>query len=494
MKRLTGSDATFLYLQSATSHMEVSAVVIVDPRDVAGGFSFERARASIDARLHLVPPFRRRLVHVPFELDNPRWIEDPDFDLDFHIRRAALPAPGGKAELDTFVGHVLSRPLDLSRPLWELHVVEGLADGRVALVSKTHHAAVDGVSGTDLLASLVDLTPTAGDPEPPEIAWEPDRVPGQLQLVGESIGMLVRQPWRGVKGTQRLVRAMARDQMQRFNPSPTTAAFASPATPFNTTVTPHRLVHLIEMPMADLRAVKRAAGTSLNDVLLATVGGALRAYLLDRDALPESALVAFVPVSTRDASAGGEGGNETSAVFSTIATDVADPADRLAVISAAMTAAKEQHQQVGAATIIDFTEIAGPAAAALAGRLISRFRINELIRASANVVVSNIPGPPVPLYVAGAIVEAIYPLGPVADGSALNITVMSYLDTMYVGLAVDRVTVPDVDRLGDLIQGALAELVDRFVDVGDVGERGVAPVKPAHTAARLRPKATAKIP
>lgn len=463
MKRLTGSDATFLYLQSATSHMEVSAVVVVDPTDVPGGYSFERARAAIEARLHLVPPFRRRLVHVPFELDNPRWIEDPDFDLDFHIRRAALPAPGGRAELDAFVGYLLSRPLDRSRPLWELHVVEGLADGRVALVSKTHHAAVDGVSGTDLLASLVDLTPDAGDPEPPALPWTPDRVPSQLELVAESIGSLIRQPWRGLKGTQRLVRAMAKDQLARFDPSPTTAAFASPATPFNTTVTPHRLVHLFELPMADLKAVKHAAGSSLNDVLLASVGGALRTYLLERDELPANPLVAFVPVSTRATAAGGEGGNETSAVFSTIATDVADPVERLRTINAAMTAAKAQHKEIGAATLIDFTEIAGPAAAALAGRFINRFRINELIRASANVVVSNIPGPPVPLYVAGAKVEAIYPLGPVADGSALNITVMSYLDTMYVGLAADRATVPDIDRVGELLHGALAELVHHLV-------------------------------
>jgi WS/DGAT/MGAT family acyltransferase len=402
-------------------------------------------------------------VHVPFELDNPRWIEDPDFDLDFHIRRAALPAPGGRAELDAFVGYLLSRPLDRSRPLWELHVVEGLADGRVALVSKTHHAAVDGVSGTDLLASLVDLTPDAGDPEPPALPWTPDRVPNQLELVAESIGSLIRQPWRGLKGTQRLVRAMAKDQLARFDPSPTTAAFASPATPFNTTVTPHRLVHLFELPMADLKAVKHAAGSSLNDVLLASVGGALRTYLLERDELPANPLVAFVPVSTRSTAAGGEGGNETSAVFSTIATDVADPVERLQTINAAMTAAKAQHKEIGAATLIDFTEIAGPAAAALAGRFINRFRINELIRACANVVVSNIPGPPVPLYVAGAKVEAIYPLGPVADGSALNITVMSYLDTMYVGLAADRATVPDIDRVGELLEGALAELVHHHV-------------------------------
>jgi len=459
VKRLTGSDATFLYLQNPNSHMEVSAVVLVDPSGIEGGFSFARAREVIATRLHLVPPFRRRLVHVPFELDTPRWIEDPDFDLDYHLRRAALPAPGGRAELDDFVGQVLSRPLDLSRPLWELHVVEGLADGRIAIVSKTHHAAVDGVSGTDLLASLVDLSADAPDPEPPAEPWRPDEVPNQFGLMLDSIGALVRQPWRGLKATRRLARTLAKDQLTRFQPTPVTAAFDSPATPFNTTCTPHRLVTLFEIPMADLKAVKRAGGASLNDALLATVGGALRSYLLDREELPTSPLVAFVPVSTREGHVGGEGGNDTSVVFSTLATDLDDPLARLARINEAMTAAKEQHAELGAATIVDWTEIAGPAGAALAGRFISRFRINELIRASANVVVSNIPGPSVPLYIAGAKVDAIYPLGPVADGSALNITVMSYLDTMYVGLAADRAAVPDVAEIGVLLQESLAELV-----------------------------------
>ena len=237
MKRLTGADATFLYLQSPTSHMEVCAVVIVDPSAMDGGFSFDRARQVIESRLHLVPPFRRRLLRVPFDLDLPLWIEDPHFDLDFHVRRAALPSPGGPAELDDFTGDLLSRPLDLSRPLWELHVVEGLADGRVAIVSKTHHAAVDGVSGTDLLASLVDLTPDAADPEPPAEPWRPDHVPGQVELLASSMGSLVRQPMKGFRATRRLVRTMAGDQMKRFRPDAGVPAFASPATPFNASVT-----------------------------------------------------------------------------------------------------------------------------------------------------------------------------------------------------------------------------------------------------------------
>ena len=449
MQRLSGADATFLYLQNARSHMEVAAVVVLDPSAVEDGFSFDRAREVIESRLHLVPPFRRRLVHVPFELDTPRWIEDPDFDLDYHVRRAALPTPGGPDELATFAGDVLSRPLDRSRPLWELHLDEGLDDGRIAVVSKTHHAAVDGVSGAELLASLVDLEPDAPDPEPREEPWRPEREPSDLELLASSVETLVRQPVRGIRAVRRLVRALVRSR----GSSP-----PSPPSPFNVTVTPHRRVHFLDVPFDDLKAA-RTDGATVNDVLLAAVGGALRDYLDKRGELPDEPLVAFVPVSTRDEAAGAEGGNETSVVFATLATDVDDPARRLRVIHEAMDVAKQQHADVGATTITDLTELAGPAAAALVGRLVSRLRINERTRISANVVVSNIPGPPVPLYIAGASVEAIYPLGPVADGSALNITAMSYQGRMHLGLSADRATVPDLPVLGDLLRAKLDELV-----------------------------------
>ena len=459
MQRLTGADATFLYLQNATSHMEVAGVIVIDPTEVEGGFSFERAREIVESRLHLVPMFRRRLVHVPFELDTPRWIEDPDFDLDFHVRRAALPSPGGMAELETLVGDVLSRPLDRSRPLWELHVVEGLEDGRIAVISKTHHAAVDGVSGAEMMASLVDLEKDAPDPEPPAEPWQPEREPSDLELLAGSVETLIRQPMRGLKATRRLARVLLRDQRAKRQGDGTSGT-ASPPSPFNVTVTPHRLVHLFDVPFDDLQRA-RVGGATVNDVLLAAVGGALRDYLRERDELPEESLVAFVPVSTRDERPAAEGGNATSVVFAGLATDIDDASERLARIHEATDKAKQQHDETGASTVTDLTEIAGPAAAALAGRLVSRFRINQRTRLSANVVVSNIPGSPIPLFIAGASVDAIYPLGPVADGSALNITAMSYQDRMHIGISADRATVPDVGVLGQLFRRSLDELLER---------------------------------
>jgi WS/DGAT/MGAT family acyltransferase len=459
MQRLTGADATFLYLQTPTSHMEVGGVIVLDASKVEGGVSYERARALIEARLHLVPPFRRRLVHVPFELDNPRWIEDPDFDLDFHLRPAALPAPGGMAELARYAAEVMSRPLDLSRPLWEMHIVEGLEGGRAALISKTHHAAIDGVSGAELIAAMVDLEPDAGDPQPPEHPWQPDAEPSELALVADSLATLARQPFRGIRSTQRLVRALLRDQLSRRSGSGVTGFTDAPKTVFNVGVTPHRRVELFDLPLDDIKAVKNATGTKVNDVILAVCGGALRQYLLRHHSLPDQPLVAFVPLSTRPDDQRDALGNQVSVVFSTLATDVADPLGRLRAISGAMAAAKEQHNAVGAATLTDWTEIGGPTVAALAGRVIDRLGVNQRLRAGGNVVVSNVPGPPIPLYVAGAPITAIYPLGPVADGNALNITVMSHLDQVHVGLSADRETVPDLPDLVDDLTAALAELV-----------------------------------
>jgi diacylglycerol O-acyltransferase / wax synthase len=458
VQRLSGADATFLYLQSATSHMEVGAVLVLDPSGVEGGFSYERARQAVASRLHLVPPFRRRLVRVPFELDNPRWIEDPDFDIDHHLRHRALPHPGGMRELAAYAADVVSHPLDQSRPLWELHLLEGLEGGRIGIVSKTHHAAIDGVSGAELIAALVDLTPDAPDPDPPAEQWTPDPVPSDVELVADSLSTLVRQPLRGIRATQRLVRAVTRDQLARRRHDVTSATDAPP-TILNVAVTPHRRIALVELSLDEVKAVKAAAGTTVNDVVLAMCGGALRAYLRGRDVLPEQPLVAFVPLSTRPEDQKDTLGNQVSVIYSTLATDVDDPLERLRHIHDSMKGAKEQHNAVGAATLTDWTEIAGPSVAALAGRATSRFGLIQRLRISANVVISNVPGPPIPLYVAGAALEAIYPIGPVADGSALNITVMSYGDRLHVGLTADREAIPDIEELADDVRDALAELV-----------------------------------
>ena len=462
MQRLTGADATFLYGETANSRMEVATVVVGDATGLPRGEALlDHARAYLEPRLHLAPLLRRRLVRVPLALDHPVWIEDPDFDLEFHLRQVALPTPGSMSQLGDLVGRLLSRPLDKARPLWEMYVVEGLDGDRIALVIKTHHAAVDGVAGFQLLTSLIDFEADAAPPPPPEQPWEPEPVPTDVELVAGATANLVRQPLRGLKAARRVAGAAV--QSRRRTGSATTGLVGSggaPPTPFNGPLGPHRRVRFLDLSLTSAKTIKEAAGVKLNDVVLAAVGGGLRRYLERHDALPVEPLVAFVPVSTR-----GEGdgeANRTAMVHVPLATDLADPGIRLKTIATDAAEAKSVHAELGPSFLIDISELSGPAVAAAAFRLGEITRINERARIGGNVVVSNIPGSPVPLWTAGAPIERIYPLGPLADGAGLNITLLSYLDTLGFGFVADREMVPDLDDLVDDVASAFGELLAVF--------------------------------
>src|SRR5438270_5044533 len=242
MQRLTGLDATFLYMETPTIHMHVASTAVFDPSTVPGGYSFEKVVELVESRLHLLPPFRRRLVQVPFELHHPLWVEDPDFDIEYHVRRAALPAPGGAAELAEFAAEFFSRPLDRSRPLWEMYAVEGLEHGHIAMITKTHHAAIDGVSGAELTVNLLDLEADPAPVPPPEEPWEPDRVPSDMELVGYAVNSLSRQPFRAAKAVRRTAGAALNVRRRNRQPDvqPPPAPFSAPRTPLNVSIGPRR--------------------------------------------------------------------------------------------------------------------------------------------------------------------------------------------------------------------------------------------------------------
>ncbi|HEX9683225.1 MAG TPA: wax ester/triacylglycerol synthase family O-acyltransferase [Acidimicrobiales bacterium] len=461
MQRLTGADATFLYGQTARAPMEVCSVVVIDPSTASHEFDYERSLEWLSSRLHMAPPLRRRLVKVPLELDHPVWIEDPDFDLEYHFRRAALPAPGAMGELGDFVAQILSRPLDLTRPLWEMHLVEGLVGGRVATVTKAHHAAVDGVAGMEMFASLVDLSPDAQPPPAPESPWEPDVVPTQIELVASAMGNFLLQPVRGAKAARRLVRGVIDTRRRGGNLTEALGGARDvPVTRFNQPVSPHRRVRFFDLGLTETKKIKDTAGVMLNDVVLAAVGGGLRSYLIRHSELPDIPLKAFVPLSTREDPAAADGGNETSLIFVTLATDVDDPLKRLEVIAEASRTAKAAHRESGPPPLTDLSELTGSAAAAMTGRIMDRTRLNARVRLGGNVVVSNIPGAPIPLYVDGARVENVYPLGPLTDGNGLNITLFSYQDTLGFGVVACRDQVPDIDVLVSDIRAAYLDIRD----------------------------------
>jgi diacylglycerol O-acyltransferase / wax synthase len=461
MERLSGLDATFLYVESPINQLHMTGVLVVDPSTMKEGYSFERIKTFVRSRLSLSPAFTRKLVEVPFRIAHPVWVEDQDFDLEAHVHRAALPAPGGPRELAELAGDIASRPLDRSRPLWDMVFVEGLEHGYIGLVAKMHHATIDGVSGANLMMHLFDLEPDPPPGEPLPIR-EPERTPSEWELLAYGLWSRVRRPAvlpRAMIGTARAGYEMVRRRVQPGSGGLMATPFTAPPTPFNRPVTPHRRMAFSDVPLADIRAVKDAFGTTVNDVILAVSGGAVRRWLVGRGALPDRPLVGAVPVSTRAGEAENTGGNFganlISAMFVSLATDVEDPVERLLTIRERTKDAKEEYQAVGADSLTDWTEFSGPRLFGLAVRLYSRMGLSARMAPVANVIVSNVPGPPIPLYFGGGRLVALYPMGPVFDGMGLNITVLSHVDTVGFGFVACRELVPDLWEIAD---GVVAEL------------------------------------
>ncbi|MCA1833335.1 MAG: wax ester/triacylglycerol synthase family O-acyltransferase [Actinomycetota bacterium] len=460
MQRLSGLDASFLYFETPTMHMHVCATIVVDPSTMPGGYSFETLKGHIAGRLHLVPPFRRRLAHVPFNLAHPVWVEDAHFDLDYHVRRIGCPAPGSEDQLAELAGDVASRPLDRTKPLWEMWVVEGLENGYIAIVAKMHHATIDGVSGANMLVHLLDLEPNpAPRPEPDE--WTPERKPSDVELVGKALVHRLTKPVAGVRVAAQTIGSVVkfvRTRMSLTRPGMATPLTA-PRTSFNTTITPHRKVAYARISLDDVKMVKNAFGTTVNDVVLAVTAGALRRYLEENKELPDKSLLAVVPVSVRpDDGDKSTSANRVSAMFSSLATDIEDPVERLMHIHEANKGAKEEHKAIGADMLQNWAEFAAPTTFSLAARLYSSMRLAERHPVIHNLVISNVPGPNLPLYFGGAKLVALYPLGPIFDGAALNITVLSYMDAMNWGFISCRETVPGLWNLAAAVGDSIAEL------------------------------------
>lgn len=458
MERLTGLDAAFLYLENPTNHMHVAMTMVLDPSTVPGGYTFDNVKEFIRGRLHLVPPFRRRLVEVPLNLAHPVWIEDPDFDLDFHIRRIGCPSPGGRRELGEMAGQIASTPLDRSRPLWELWIIEGLKQDRIGVVTKVHHSAIDGASGADLMVHLFDL-----EAEPPEqetpAEREPEHVPTDLELLSHAAVSRIRKTIALPKLIGETVQAVNRVVQGRRDPEKRVGAapLSAPATSWCGSLSPNRAVGFARVPLDDVRALKTAFDCTVNDVVLGLCAGTLRSYMLERDELPEDPLVAACPVSVRT-DGESSGGNKVSAMFTTLDTHLADPAERIRAIQACTVGAKEEHLAVGADMLQNWAEYAAPNTFNLASRLYSSWGLAGSHRPIHNVIISNVPGPPFPLYYAGAEMVAAYPMGPVMEGVGLNITVFSYHGSIDFGFMVDRELVPDVWNMADRVKDALTEL------------------------------------
>jgi WS/DGAT/MGAT family acyltransferase len=459
MKRMSGVDAAFLYGETPAWHMHVSAVILVDPTETPGGFSIDRFKQRIEQRLHLVPQFRWKLVEVPFGMDRPGWVEDPNFDLSYHVRHIGVTPPGGPEQLGELIGDLVGYKLDRNIPLWEMWVIEGLADGRVAILAKVHHSIVDGVSGSELATVLFDF-----EPDPPESDEEVvprviGPVPSSAELMVRGMGRMMLSPYRFARFTDQTVRQGLKFIGFQRRVSPPSIPFQAPRTSFNAELTPHRRFAYSSVALDEVREIKNAFGVKLNDVVLALCAGTLRRYLELGGELPDSPLIAQVPMSLRAEGDVNSVGTKVGALFASLATDIDDPVARLGAIHESTQSAKEMQEALAADKIMGLTELTAPGLINLAARMYTLAGLDTLTPPIMNLIISNVPGPPSPLYTAGARIEALYPMGPLLYGTGINITVFSYTGRIDFGFMVCRDLVDDHWSLADGIPLALAELL-----------------------------------
>ena len=458
MQQLSGMDAAFVHLETPTTPMQVVGVIVLDTSDLGEPFTLERLRRVVGERLHLIPPFRRRLVKVPLHLDRPYWVEEVP-DVDRHVHAMTAPAPGDDRALGEVAGDLAATPLDHGKPLWEMWLVEGLVGDRVAIVAKLHHATMYGLSGANLIAHIFDLDPGGQAIDPPREPLRDEAVPSPAALLGRAARNSATAPARLAREVVTSTRNMAGTAVgmakRAFGDAPASLRLA-PRSPVNGSLTTRRDVAFGRVRLDDVKAVKNAAGATVNDVVLALVAQGLRSYFLDRGADVSTPLQVSVPVAV------GEGDVETTdkigAMLVSLPIDEPDPVEQLRRISVTTQQAKSLTRSLGPEVFGNWADLTAPPLLIAGARLYSGLRLANLHRPLQNLVVSNVPGPPIALYTAGARVEAIYPLGPLLPGSGLNITVLSNLGNIDFGLLACPDLVPEVWSIPQTLPATLQAL------------------------------------
>jgi len=492
VRQLTSLDTQFLALENSRQSGHVAGVAVLDPSTVPSGtIDAGDIKALIVDRLPLLPPLRWRLAEVPLGLDYPYWADDPDFDLDFHVREMALPFPGSDAQLAEQVARITSRPLDRGRPLWELYVIHGLAGGHVAMMTKIHHALIDGMSGAEIMGLLLDLGPD-GPKLPEERPWKggTDQMPGTAELLARGLMGIPRYPLRMLRalpkavpnledtpfGTlpgARLVGGLASHARSLLGASSVDRGsnrYTAPRTSFSGRISAHRRFALGQLSLDEVKAIKNHHGCTVNDAIVSICASAVRRWLLEHDELPGEPLVAQVPVSVRSGEEIGTYGNRILLMSAPLFTNVTDPVERLIRTHEALSEMKDRHRALPATLLQDANHFIPPAVFARAAQLTFRLSSSAAAHPTWNLVISNVPGPQIPLYCAGARLVANYPVSVITDGMGLNITVMSYLGSLDFGIVADRDQMPDLHRLIEWLRDGVAELTPPSVTTRRRGE------------------------
>jgi len=477
LRQLTSLDAQFLALETPRQSGHVGGLAILDTSTTpTGALTLADIQSLIAERLPLLPPLRWRLREVPFGLDYPYWADDIDFDLDFHVRELALPAPGDDDQLAEQVARIVSRPLDRAKPLWELYLVHGLESGHTAMLTKIHHAVIDGISGAEIMGLLLDLEPE-GRQLPVPARWGDDEPPpGDLGMLARGLLGLPRYPVRALRSLPAAmpnlqetpfatlpgagtVGRVAKAVTRRNGSSTPRERMVAPKTSFNGRVSAHRRFAFGQLSLDDVKAVKNFHGVTVNDVVVALCAGAVRRWLLEHEELPDEPLVAQIPVSVRTDEQIGTYGNRIMLMSAPLFTEEAEPIRRLQRTHDALDGMKERHRALPANLLQDANHFIPPAVFSRAARVTFRLATSRPGRPTWNLVISNVPGPQFPLYCAGARLVANYPVSVITDGLGLNITVMSYCGSLDFGIIADREQMPDVGRLLGWLGESLAELM-----------------------------------
>ncbi|WP_154813729.1 WS/DGAT/MGAT family O-acyltransferase [Hellea balneolensis] len=500
MKQMQGLDTVFVSMERPIAPVHIGSVLIYDPSTANDGFvRFKDILSFIEGRLQLSDTMRQKMVKVPFGIDYPYWVQDSNFDIEYHVRHVALPKPGDWRQLCIQAARIFARPLDLSRPPWEITVVEGLDNiegvpkGSYAMLSKVHHAAIDGVSGVDMMHALHTMTAKDETQLPPD-NWRPEADPSQIGMFARGYARSLLSPIRQARAMRHTVPGMLRAAKGFVKKDfDFKALMQAPKTRFNGTVSPHRMFDARSFKLKDIKRIRAlAAGSKLNDAMLSIVGGAMRKYLEHYNELPDTSVTTMAPISVRDESEKNTMGNQVAAMFVPLGSHIPLAQERMKYVTEETVKAKTFTSALGARQMAEMAKLAPAPVMNLGAMMSTRLKLADYMKPFINTVVTNVPGPPVPIYSAGAKLIGLHGMLCLVDGVKLGHVVHSYVDDVTVAFTACRSAIPDPDYYSECLQSSFEEHLEAAMVLEQQAESKAAAMSAGKTDRVKKVKAAPK--